>query len=80
MISGLYYTSLVKLAAPAKLQISQEADGMLFYMRYNRYAYNFKVSITDMLHAKTDKQLVTLIENKIIEVKNRLIIPCNECI
>lgn len=73
MIEGLYYTTLVALAAPAKLRIKQDDTGMVFYTRYQDKACSFTVSFLEMLSVVTHKQLVTLIENKINENKTKLL-------
>lgn len=73
MIAGLYYTTLEKLAAPAHLEISQDALGMTFRMQYGNHAVRYTLSHFDIFNAKTNEQLVKLVENKIIELRGTLI-------
>lgn len=74
MIAGLYYTTLEKLAAPAHLEISQDANDMIFYMRYHGRAVRYNLNAFEICNVVTDEQLVKIIENKIVELRDTLII------
>lgn len=74
MISGLYYTTLERLAAPTKLRITKDELGMKFYMRYKSQVIKFIVSAFELNNYITDEVLVTLIENKIVEARDKLLV------
>ena len=74
MIEGLYITRLEKLAHPAKLSMRKDALGTHYYLRYHNRAISFTIPIEEIHSVATHKQLVQVIENKISEARDCLII------
>lgn len=78
IVTQPYIDTLNKLAEPVTLEISNEAWGILIYMRYGQCAIKSCITVEEISKLQLSEDFSYLIEKTIIKARESLIGTCRE--